>query len=189
MILDLLDLTRIESGQKKRELAEVDVRQVAQTAIETIAAEAVTRNVTVELHADGPVTMQADLGEIEIILNNLVSNAVKYNRPGGRVDVTIGSDDEKMTITVVDTGIGMSKEETERLFGDFVRIKNEKTRDILGSGLGLSIVSKLAQLYDGQASVASAVGIGSTFTVVLRRNAQAGSENEQVRNNPLVAGE
>ena len=103
---------------------------------------------------------------------NLVSNAVKYNRDGGRVDVTLSASDGRITIAVADTGIGMAPEEAARLFTDFARIRNDKTRHILGSGLGLSIVRKLTDLYHGQVSVASKPGEGSTFTVVLEPNAQ-----------------
>ena len=112
--------------------------------------------------------MTADRGEIEIILNNLVSNAVKYNRDGGRVDVTLAREGPAVTIRVADTGIGMTQEEAAKLFADFVRIKNAKTRNILGSGLGLSTVKKLAMLYHGDVRVESQPGVGSTFTVVLR---------------------
>ena len=102
--------------------------------------------------------MMADRGEIEMILNNLVSNAVKYNRDGGRVDVTLRPDAGAVLIAVADTGIGMTAEEAGRLFGEFVRIKNDQTRHILGSGLGLSIVKKLAALYNGEAWVTSEPG-------------------------------
>ena len=70
-------------------------------------------------------------------------------------------------MAVTDTGIGMTPEETERLFGEFVRIRNEKTRDILGSGLGLSIVKKLVTLYGGETVVKSEPDVGTTFTVTL----------------------
>jgi signal transduction histidine kinase len=168
LIVDLLDMTRIESGQKARDLGTVDVLEVARTSIETIQPTAQPRNIAIELHADGPVTMTADRGEIEMVLNNLISNAVKYNRDNGRVDVRIARSDPIVTITVTDTGIGLSKEEAAKLFGEFVRIKNARTRSILGSGLGLSIVKRLAMLYDGSAEVASEPNVGSTFTVVLK---------------------
>ena len=74
---------------------------------------------------------------------------------------------------ILDSGNGMTAEEAGRLFQDSVRIKNEKTRNILGSGLGLSVVKKLAQLYDGSVSVTSTPGQGSTFTVVLKKDAPA----------------
>ena len=167
LIADLLDLTQIESGRKNRQIVAIDVRDIAQAAVEAVRAEASQRNIAISLHATGPMPMMADAREIEMILNNLVSNAVKYNRDEGRVDVTLAQDGEKVTIAVADTGIGMTPEETTQLFGEFVRIKNDKTRAILGSGLGLSIVKKLAQLYDGDVTVESQPEAGSKFTVVL----------------------
>jgi signal transduction histidine kinase len=167
LIADLLDITQLESGRKNRKLAPVDVGEIARTAIEGCAAQAAERNIAIQLTAASPISMNADRGELEMILTNLVSNAVKYNRDGGRVDVGLRKDGGQVSIAVSDTGIGMSEEEAAKLFGEFVRIKNEKTRNILGSGLGLSIVKKLAQLYGGDATVTSKPDVGSTFTVVL----------------------
>lgn len=167
LINDLLDLTRIESGQKSRELAEVDVREIARKAMETMSPAASERDIAIHLHAEEPVTLHADPGEVEIILNNLVSNGVKYNRDSGRVDITLARSNGRISIVVADTGIGMTQEEAGQLFKEFSRIKNAKTRNILGSGLGLSIVKKLAQLYGGDALVESTPDAGSTFTVTL----------------------
>lgn len=169
LIVDLLDLTRIESGQKTRELAQVDLAEAARQVLEGYRSPAKQRGIAVELHVQGDAKLQADRGEMEMILDNLVSNAIKYNRDGGRVDVTLGGDAERATIAVTDTGFGMTPEESGRLFHDFVRIKNDNTRNILGSGLGLSIVRKVALLYGGQAMVSSQAGAGSTFTVTLNR--------------------
>ncbi|HEY5530057.1 MAG TPA: ATP-binding protein [Thermoleophilia bacterium] len=167
LIFDLLDLTRIESGQKQRGLARVDVRALAKSAVDLLSAEAAERGITIALKPDGPVEMVADPSEIEIILNNLISNAVKYNRDGGSVAVDILRDKGALKVSVADTGIGLSPEEAAKLFTEFVRIKNEDTIKVLGSGLGLSTVRKLAQLYDGDAIVSSKKGEGSTFTVTL----------------------
>ena len=138
------------------------------------SAEAADRGITITLRAPDPVEMVADPGELDIILNNLVSNAVKYNKDGGSVTVTLErkpADGAKMgpvKLQVSDTGIGLTPEESAKLFHEFTRIKNEDTYKILGSGLGLSTVRKLAQLYGGQATVKSEKGTGSTFTVTLR---------------------
>ncbi len=171
MIMDLLDMTRLESGTKKREFVEVDLREVAQNAIDTVRPDADARGIVPELDADGPLRMIADRSEIEIVMNNLLSNAVKYNRDGGRVDATLRTEGDTFVIRVADTGIGMSAEEASRLFNDFVRIKNAKTRNILGSGLGLSIVRKIARLYGGDAEVVSEPDRGSTFTIRLKSQA------------------
>jgi two-component system sensor histidine kinase/response regulator len=168
LIFDLLDLTRIESGQKARQFAEVDVASVARRTMELFATEAADRGITIKLATPEPVKMVADTGELEIVLNNLVSNAVKYNREGGSVTITLERKDDATRIQVADTGIGLSPEESAKLFSEFVRIKNEDTFKILGSGLGLSTVRKLAGLYGGEASVKSEKGVGSTFTVTLK---------------------
>jgi signal transduction histidine kinase len=125
--------------------------------------------VTLGFHPKGPVIIDADAGELEIMFNNLVSNAIKYNLDNGSVTVTVEQDAESVTIAVRDTGIGMSAEEMGKLFGEFSRIKNEKTRNILGSGLGLSILRRLAGLYGGSVKVQSSPGEGTTFTVVLKK--------------------
>ncbi|MHB8079722.1 MAG: sensor histidine kinase [Candidatus Krumholzibacteriia bacterium] len=174
LIFDLLDLTRIESGQKTREPADVDLVEVARAAIETVQPLAARRGIGVELLAPPALRLTADRGELEIILNNLVSNAVKYNRDGGSVSVRL---EERagglLAVAVQDTGIGLTTAETARLFGEFVRIKNPKTRAIPGSGLGLSIVKRLAELYGGRVEVESAPDVGSTFTVTLSRESFA----------------
>jgi two-component system, sensor histidine kinase and response regulator len=167
LITDILDLTRLESGQKKRELGPVDLIDVARSSIESAEPEANRRGIRLTLNAPPPVGINADRGEMEIIFNNLVSNAVKYNRDNGSVTVSVQKSNDAVTITVADTGIGMKPEEVAKLFQEFVRIKNEKTRNILGSGLGLSILKKLAVLYGGDTSVESTPDVGSTFTVTL----------------------
>lgn len=167
LIFDLLDLTRIESGQKKRDIRQIDVRAIAETAIDSFTPEADERGIAIALHAEPRIPMTGDAGELEIVLNNLVSNAVKYNRDGGHVHLSIERAADTVTLRVSDTGIGMSREEAARLFNDFVRIKNARTKDILGSGLGLSTLKKLAKLYGGDVSVESEPEVGTTFTVVL----------------------
>jgi signal transduction histidine kinase len=114
------------------------------------------------------VVLHADRTEVEIILNNLVSNAVKYNRDGGTVDVMVENLDRGARITVADTGIGMDKDDQAKLFGEFARIRTRQTKHILGSGLGLSIVKRLATIYDGEIRVDSEPDVGSTFTVTLQ---------------------
>ncbi|MBN1554864.1 MAG: response regulator [Phycisphaerae bacterium] len=172
LIFELLDMTRIESGLKKRTWETVDVVALARTSTETFLPQAQARRIRIDIDAPETLTMSADRGELEILLNNLISNAVKYNRDGGTVTVTLRADENHVTLAVADTGIGLSAEEQDRLFEDFARIKNDKTRNILGSGLGLSTARKLAKLYEGDITVESQPDQGSTFTAVLGRNTQ-----------------
>lgn len=167
LIMDLLDLTRIQSDEKDKQYKQVNLREVAQGAIESINPYAIQKDVTVELHMDKEVEVYGDPNDMEIVMNNLVSNAVKYNYHGGRVDINIDGDMQGVHIQVRDTGIGMKKEDTARLFKEFVRIKNDQTKNITGSGLGLSIVKRVIDLYDGHIDVESEPKKGSTFTVFL----------------------
>ncbi len=168
LILDLLDLTRIESGLMQREISLVDLSEVASEALEAVFIMAKDRGITVKISADQPLQMRADRGELSIIMNNLVSNAVKYNVEGGWVEVAIKREADFIIIQVTDGGIGMSEEERAGLFNDFTRIKNDKTRHITGSGLGLSTVKKLTGLYEGDITVESAPDKGSAFRVRLK---------------------
>ncbi|NLS91416.1 MAG: hybrid sensor histidine kinase/response regulator [Planctomycetaceae bacterium] len=167
LIADLLDMTRIESGQKERTLETIDLVGIARSAIELQHAEAERRGIVCKIQNVDPVPFLADRGEMEMVFNNLVSNAVKYNRDRGRVEVAITAENGQVQIRVADTGIGLTEKEAGKLFGEFIRIKNEKTRNIHGSGLGLSIVKKIAELYRGDVSVSSRPGEGSTFCVCL----------------------
>jgi two-component system, sensor histidine kinase and response regulator len=176
LIFDLLDLTRIESGEKRRELTGCDLRRAAEDALEAIGPQAAARSIALELEAPGSLPLTGDSGELEIIFNNLISNAVKYNRDGGRVSVRLAElNAEHLEIAVADTGIGMAPEDLARLFGEFVRIKTAQTRDIPGSGLGLSILKRLSALYGGEVGVTSEPGVGTTFRVTLRKDGGSGS--------------
>ncbi len=174
LIMDLLDLTRIESGQRERQIKRLDLYELAKASMELFAVDAERRGITVTLEGDG-IELRADPGEAEIVLNNLISNAVKYNRDGGSVTVRLSRKGDAVAIAVTDTGIGLTPEEAGKLFSEFTRIKNEQTVKILGSGLGLSTVRKIANMYDGEAHVKSEPGVGSTFTVTLHDAPPAGA--------------
>jgi two-component system sensor histidine kinase/response regulator len=170
LIYDLLDLTRLESGQKKRELSVLNVLDCARSSIENMKSDADLHGISICLQSSSEnVALTADSGELEIVFNNLISNAVKYNRDSGKVTVRVEDEENLVRIAVSDTGIGMSKEEVEKLFGEFVRIKNSKTINILGSGLGLSIMRKISTLYNGDVTVESIPDEGTTFTVTLHK--------------------
>jgi two-component system, sensor histidine kinase and response regulator len=173
LIADLLDLTAIESGQRVRTIVPVELLESARLAAENSRSETEQRGIHIDLDVPAGLTVQGDRSEIDMIFNNLVSNAVKYNRDQGNVRVTAVPAADGVRITVEDTGIGMSPEDCKKLFNDFSRIKNEKTRHILGSGLGLSTVKKLATLYGGEITVKSQPDVGSTFTLVLQKNHQS----------------
>lgn len=169
LIMDLLDLTKMESGKKERKMREIDLSAIARTSMDTMEPYAIQKNVKMTLKVNGNSYILADADEMEIIFNNFVSNAVKYNKENGKVDILIEDKKQNLCIIVKDSGIGMNSEDVTRIFEDFVRIKNSKTKAITGSGLGLSIAKKMVEQYNGNIKVESVVDEGTTFTVSLPR--------------------
>jgi len=166
LISDMLDLTRIESGVKVREIEECSLSQIVSEMVEGVSGQAEEKNIRITTEIpDFKITV--DRVDIEIILTNLLTNAVKYNKEGGEIKLAAQSIGKALKIQCKDTGIGMTEEETNRLFKEFTRIRNEKTKNILGNGLGLSILKKVISLYDGEVSVESEFDKGSEFTVIL----------------------
>ncbi len=177
MVGDLLDLTRVESGERPRSLEFFDLGETARTVLEEAAPAARGRAVTLSLDAPAPFMVRADRWEMESILQNLLSNAVKYNREGGSASLRLWQDGEHVFVEAHDTGIGMTPAEIGGLFREFGRVRKRETEHITGSGLGLALVRKLAALYDGGVAVESVPGEGSVFTVRLRRCRGAGLED------------
>ncbi len=169
LIMDLLDLTKIESGKKERKMRDVNLAEIAKMAMDTMEPYAIQRSVKMKLDVQGDPQLLADANEMEIVFNNLISNAVKYNKDGGKVQVSICDRGKDLEIKVSDSGIGMSEEDSDKIFQDFVRIKNSKTKEITGSGLGLSITRKMIEQYNGTIEVESKPDEGTTFTVSLPR--------------------
>jgi two-component system, sensor histidine kinase and response regulator len=167
LIMDLLDLTRIDSDKKNREYRELDLGLVAQSAIETMIPLAVQRDVEIEFDKSTSVLFLADSEDMEIIFNNLISNAIKYNVNKGKVVWKVSLVSSNVNIEISDTGIGISETDIPKLFQEFTRIKNSKTKEISGSGLGLSIVKRIIDIYNGQISVKSKPDVGTTFIVSL----------------------
>ncbi len=167
LIMDLLDFTKIRLERKEEKIQEVDLAEVAKGAIVTVQPYAIQMEVSVNLDVRSDSKIMADPEDMEIIFNNLISNAVKYNKFGGRADITIDSTENEVFLIFTDTGIGISEADRENLFTEFMRVKNERTKNISGSGLGLSIVRKVIELYHGTIKVDSTPDMGTVFTVRL----------------------
>lgn len=167
LIMDLLDFTKIRLERKDEKMQELNMGELVSGSIVTVQPYAIQMEVNINLDVKNNPVITADPEDMNIIFNNLVSNAVKYNKFGGRVDITIDTSDDDVILSVSDTGIGISDEDRENLFTEFMRVKSEQTKNITGSGLGLSIVKKIIELYNGKIEVESTPGKGSIFTVTL----------------------
>ena len=167
LIMDLLDFTKIRLERKEEKIQEVSLKDIASGAIVTVQPYAIQMDVSINLKAQSDVIIMADPDDMEIIFNNLISNAIKYNKVGGEAEIAIVASDGEALITIADTGIGITENDAVNLFTEFVRIRNEKTRNISGSGLGLSIVKKVVEMYHGTIDVKSTPDVGTTFTISL----------------------
>jgi signal transduction histidine kinase len=166
LVNDLLDLSRIEAGHTELRLESVDLGAAVQAAAQ-LARSAVTihRDVRIDIGRLPALQVQADATRLTQVLVNLISNAIKYNRPHGWVQIDVGMESPWASVAVRDTGLGIAPAQVARMFEPFNRLG--ASTDVEGTGLGLSIARRLAELMRGQLAAASTEGVGSTFTLRL----------------------
>jgi signal transduction histidine kinase len=169
MVNELLSLTAIQTGNFSLKKASVEVTEVIAEVVESNRERAAEREIALSVSA-GPAeaaTVLADRDALSMVYSNLVENAIKYSRDKGNVSVTVGKSGMYVTVAVRDDGIGISPEDCGRVFDEFYRVRGEHTASIPGTGLGLSLVKRLAELHDGTVAVSSTLGKGSEFVVSL----------------------
>jgi signal transduction histidine kinase len=178
MVKDLADLTR--GGLMKREnMNVVDVTQKVRRIMDMQRDLADRRGITLELETDHrPVVMTANQSVLDKIISNLVSNAVRYNKDGGKVSILLADEGKAVRLAVSDEGIGIAPEDQDRIFEEFFRTETAQQATTLGTGLGLSIVKKFVEGMGGDIMLHSVPGEGSRFTVVLPRHQKIQQENE-----------
>jgi len=166
LIEDLLQLARIEAREQAFDVTSVPVRLVVESLIEELTSLSKSRQVTLEIESSkDDVNVAADNRAFRTIMENLLSNALKYTPEGGHVAVSWIHDETHAVISVRDNGVGISRENQTRIFERFFRADRARTREIGGTGLGLAIVKHLASAFDGEVSVESKLGQGSTFSL------------------------
>lgn len=168
MSTELLDLSKIESGLITHEKEQIDLGELLadQTAFHLPRAEAKKITLTLSDLPDLPLIM-ANHQNMEEVLSNLITNAINYTPEGGSVTIGATRENNYLVLTVKDTGLGIPPEDRERIFERFYRVKNEETRYITGTGLGLPIVKTIVEAHNGTIKVDSRVGEGTTFYVYL----------------------
>jgi two-component system phosphate regulon sensor histidine kinase PhoR len=168
IVSEITQLSRIESGQAELKLEPVDLNSMAESILKEMSPLAERNQITLyrNLVQDLPLVL-ADKDRIRQSIINLIHNAIKFNKPGGSVTVTTGYTNEAVTLSVTDTGIGISKDDLPHVFERFY--KAEKSRTGGGSGLGLAIAKHTVQAHGGTISAESTEGKGSTFAFKLPR--------------------
>jgi signal transduction histidine kinase len=166
LINDILELAKLEAGKMRLSPKPVDPRTLCEQAAALYRVQAEKKGVEVRVEVpDATPLVHQDAGKLNQILNNLISNAIKFTPEGGRVTVRAEAAGDRFVLTVSDTGVGIAPEEQELVFDKFRQASNPLTREQGGSGLGLSIVREMAKLLGGDVALRSDLGRGSTFTV------------------------
>lgn len=177
IVKDLADLTR-GGLLKKDNLQVVDFSRLVNRLVarQRDVADRSSQTIIVQMPED-PVVMTTNKSVVDKIISNLVSNAVRYNKAGGTVTVTLGSSHHAIVLAVSDEGIGIEPEDQQRIFEEFFRSSAAQKQTTLGTGLGLAIVRKFVDDLGGVIDLKSEVGAGSTFTVELPRGAGKKDKN------------
>lgn len=169
LIQDILKLSQLDENTFSDQRERVDLYELAQSAAERLRPQADEKHVTISVTGErSEFTGIATV--LEEMIYNLLDNAVKYNKQGGRADVDVRSSGDDIVVTVSDTGIGVPADSIDRIFERFYRADKSHSRKIGGTGLGLSIVKHGVSLHGGSITVKSSEGSGTTFTMALPKN-------------------
>ncbi len=168
MVNDLLDISRMETKTINREIVKLDVNEIIKNQLELFQLQINNNKLKVNFDAvENLPLINADRDEMARLFTNLISNAIKYNKQNGSINIKIESSERYLIVIIKDSGIGMKPEEKAKLFHEFFRAKNEKTKNISGTGLGLSIVKRIVDSYAGKIEVETEYGKGTSFKILL----------------------
>ncbi len=178
IINDLLDLAKIEAGKMELRLTDFDLAVLCQDMVEFVRSMASKSGLDVDLDIPEELPkLHSDSGKVKQILYNLLSNAIKFSPEGSRVRLVVTPvEGDQVRLDITDNGPGIPEEHLDTIFEKFRQIDQTKTREYGGTGLGLAISRELTHMLGGTVSVASALGQGSTFTVVLPMRLQPQSD-------------
>jgi signal transduction histidine kinase len=162
---DFLDAARIEAGQLELTMDDRDLRDVGRHAVELYASSSAAHRIGLQL-PDAPLLVRCDSARLDQVVNNLVSNAIKYSPDGGRIEITLERQGDEAVLSVTDEGIGIPREDHVHIFEPFRR--GARLKDVVpGLGLGLAMARRIVERHGGRIEVASTPGRGSTFRVML----------------------
>jgi len=166
LIKDLLDLSRVEDPAAMA-LENIDLSELIGLQVKAAEEEAAAKSLHLDAQIEPGLAVRGDGGQLELMVRNLIDNAIRYTPEEGHVTVELMSDDTDSILEVTDDGIGIPLHAQARVFERFYRVDEDRARAGGGTGLGLSIVRNAAELHGGSVGVTSVLGEGSTFTVRL----------------------
>ena len=173
-IADLLLLSELESGKSTFEWTSVDLVDACKKCRKRFLVEAERRDLDIKISiTDEVCVFETDRTALRSILDNLVSNAIRYAQPSGEVNISADNQGGSVVIKVTDHGVGISEEHRERIFERFYRVDKARSRDLGGTGLGLAIVKHTVNALGGNITLESKLGQGTTFMVELPRKSES----------------
>ncbi|WP_378147726.1 sensor histidine kinase [Cnuibacter sp. UC19_7] len=169
LVADLLTAASRTEQQIAMSFHQCELSEIVSQAIQAQGPAADERGIRLVDDVEGPIVLEADGFRLRQVIDNLLSNAIKYNRENGRVVVAAEASDDRVSLTVKDTGIGLSEVEQSKLFDRFFRAERVRNSTIHGSGLGLSISRDIVRRHGGELTVSSTLGVGTVFTATIPR--------------------
>ncbi len=164
LIEDIMNLSKLDEGSADLKRIEVDLFEIAKSAVRTLESEAERASVTITVHGESSL-MNGIPHLLGGIILNLCDNAIKYNKENGKVDVKVRDEDGSVVLSVSDTGIGIPGEHQARVFERFYRVDKSHSKEVGGTGLGLSIVKHSARIHGAKIEMQSTPGEGTTITL------------------------
>jgi signal transduction histidine kinase len=166
MVSDLLFLAQSD-GFKKKEFNKLDLGKITQTQIDLMKTYAGHKNIALKSHVEGKFFISGDGTHLKRLSSNLIKNAIDYNKSNGAVDVSLEESKNQVVLKVIDTGIGIPKENLNRIFDRFYKVDQARARESSGTGLGLAIVKEIVNAHKGKIEIISEVGKGTEVKVFL----------------------
>jgi two-component system cell cycle sensor histidine kinase PleC len=167
MINDVLDMSKIEAGRFVLDYSTFNLDDMIEEALRIVKGQGEERGITIEENVSKNIELEADRRAIKQILINLISNAMKFSKENGRIHVRAKRRDNSITISIEDTGIGISKSDLRKLGRPFEQVQNQFTKSHTGSGLGLAISRSLTELHNGAMKIRSVEGKGTIVSIRL----------------------
>lgn len=165
LINDIIKLSELDEADHQMEMEKIDLYERAENCVQMMQVTAEKQGIRLTLQGERAMVM-ANKGLMDEVFYNLCSNAIRYNKPGGSVTVTVGTKDERPFLSVADTGIGIPKECQERVFERFYRVDKSRSKSTGGTGLGLAIVKHIVAQHNAALYLDSELGKGTTIEIV-----------------------
>ncbi|MDD5679527.1 MAG: ATP-binding protein [Kiritimatiellae bacterium] len=168
LINDLLDLSKIEAGKLELKKAKTDIKALVRNAVMAFTGWFREKGITAHMDfAEAPLELELDADKISQVLNNLLSNALKFTPPKGEIRISLNAADGLVAVAVTDTGVGIAPGDIRRIFNKFEQVSANQPIGATGTGLGLPLTKEIVEKHGGSIRVTSEIGKGSTFTFSL----------------------